>query len=285
MSASAIPTTELGIANIALNHLGQKKIAAIDTTTELGRKIDLAYMPAVYETLRDIKPNFAKKRAIFHHVVQAEKTISGATAASPVVITVAAHGFSTGDTIAIWDVGGMTDLNGKRYNVTVLSSSTFSLADESDNDVDGSEFDAYTTGGKCGLVAAPPEFGFSYRYALPSDYIVMCEINGNDKLDMDHSIENGELLINDAEVKARYIYANTDVSKWDIDFLTLCTFKVAEFIAVAVTNLRSMAGDMQSKYAGKKAEAKGTKSQESGTNSGPQRKAVCDQWTSSRNGN
>lgn len=285
MSASAIPTTELGVANIALTHLGQKKVAAIDTTTDLGRKVDTQYMPAVYETLRDVKPNFAKKRAIFHHTIQAEKTITGATAASPVVVTVASHGFSNGDIIAIYDVNGMTDLNGKRYIVQGVTTSTFQLTDEGNNDVDGSEFDAYTSGGKCGLVSAAPAFGYTYRYTLPTDYVVLIEINGNELLKVDHSIENGELLINDAEVKARYIYANTSPANWDIDFLMLCTYKLAEFLAIPITNLKSVKESWENTYLIEKAKAKGTKSQESGTNSGPQRKAVCDQWTGSRTGN
>ena len=228
MSASAIPTTELGVANIALTHLGQKKITAIDTTTDLGRKVDTAYMPAVYETLRDVKPNFAKKRTIFHHSVQSEKTITGATAADPVVVTVAAHGFSNDQIIAIWDVLGMTDLNGKRYIVQNVTTNTFEITDENGHDIDGSNFNAYTSGGKCGLVSDAPIYGFNYRYTLPSDYVVIVEINGNELLKLDHSIENGELLINDSEVKGIYIYANTTVSNWDIDFLMLCSYKLAE---------------------------------------------------------
>jgi hypothetical protein len=277
-------TTALGLANLALTHLGQKKIAAIDTTTELGRKVDTIYDPAVYETLRDIKPNFAKKRAIFHHAVQSEKTITGATAADPCVITVAAHGLSNGDTIAIWDVAGMTDLNGKRYIIRAVTTNTMTLTDENGNDIDASEYDAYTSGGKCGLVSAAPEFGYAYRYTLPTDYIILLEVNGNDYLDLDHSIENGELLTDEATIKARYVYANTTVSNWDVDFIMLCSYKMAEFLAMSITNLKGLADHWRNVYMVEKAKAKGAKSQESGTNSGPQRVAICNQWTKSRTG-
>ena len=278
-------TTALGLANLALNHLGQKKLTAIDTTTETGRKVDAVYEPAVYETLRDIKPNFAKKRAIFHHTVQSTKTITGATAADPVVITVAAHGLSNDDVIAIWDVGGMTDLNGKRYIIQDVTTNTFSLTDENGNAIDGSEFDAYTSGGSCGLVSAAPEFGYAYRYTLPTDYVFLLYVNGNDILSLDHSIENGEMLTDEAEIKAQYIYANTTVSNWDIDFLMLCSYKLASYLAMAITNLKSLAEAWDTKYQEEKAKSKGAKSQESGTNSGPQRIAICNQWTQSRNGN
>src|SRR3990167_4355502 len=129
-------TTALGLANLALNHLGQKKITAIDTTTETGRKVEAVYDSVIYETLRDIKPNFAKKRPISPHAVKSKKTITGATAADPVVITVSAHGLSNDDIIAIWDVGGMTDLNGKRYIIQNVTTNTFELQDENGNDID-----------------------------------------------------------------------------------------------------------------------------------------------------
>lgn len=278
-------TTALGVANAALNHLGQKKITAIDTTTELGRKVESVYDAAVYETLRDIKPNFAKKRAIFHHTVQAEKTITGATAADPVVITTAAHGLSNDDIIAIWDVGGMTDLNGKRYIIQNVTTNTFSLTDENGTSIDGSEFDAYTSGGKCGLVSAAPAFGYTYRYTLPTDYIFLLDVNGNDILNLNHSVENGEFLTDESEIKARYIYYNSTVTNWDIDFIMLMSYKLAELLAMSITNLSALAKTWGEKYTIEKAKAKGAKSQESGTNSGPQRIAICNQWTRSRDGN
>lgn len=284
MSASAIPTTELMVANLSLNHLGQKKLAAIDTTTEIGRKVDTNYMPAVYETLRDIKPNFAKKRAIFHHTVASEKTITGATAADPCVVTSAAHGLVADQIIAIWDVGGMTDLNGKRYIITSVTTNTITIEDENGTPVDASEYDAYTSGGKLGVVSDAPEFEYAYRYTLPTDYIILLEVNGNDELDLDHSVENGEFLSNEATIKAKYIYANTTVSNWDIDFIMLCSYKLAEFLAGAITNLSSLKKVWGDHYTIEKAKAKGAKSQESGTNSGPQRIAICNQWIKARSG-
>lgn len=286
MSESAVPTTSLGVANLALNHLGQKRITAIDTTTEIGRKVDSAYSPAIYETLRDIKPNFAKKRAIFHHVVQATKTITGATAADPVVITVAAHGFSNDDVIAIWDMAGMTNLNGRRFIIQNVTTNTFSLTDEAGSAIDGSEFDAYTSGGSCGLVADPPVYGYTYRYTLPSDYIFLLELNGEIATDgtdfekLNKSIENNEMLLNDSTAKGQYIYANTTVSNWDIDFLMLCSYKLAALLATSITNLSSLAKTWEDKYISEKGKSKGAKSQESGR----PRKAICDQWMNARNG-
>lgn len=286
MAEPVLPTTSLGVANLALNHLGQKRILAIDSTTELGRKVDTSYMPAIYETLRDVKPNFAKKRVIFHHVVQAEKTITGATAADPVVVTVAAHGFSNDDIIAIWDVVGMTDLNGKRFIVQGVTTSTFQLTDENGVSVNGEDFSAYVSGGKCGLVADPPAYGFTYRYQLPTDYVFLLELNGEIAQDgtdfekLNKSVEGGELLLNDATAKGQYIWANTTVTNWDIDFLMLCSYKLAELLATAITNLSSQAQMWGNKFIVEKGKVKGAKSQEAGRN----KKAICDQWINARNG-
>lgn len=276
-------TTALQICNLALDHLGQDFIAAVDDTTENGRKCNLKYDTALDEVLRDVKPNFAKKRAIFHHVVNAEVTISGATAADPVVITAAAHGFATDDIIAIWNVNGMTDLNGKLYKITVLSSSTFSLADVNGNDIDGEDFDAYTSGGKCGVASAEPAFGYTYRYALPSDYVNICEINGNEAGEVDYTIENGELLTNDATLMARYIYQHTTISAWDPNFKMLLSYKLAELLAISITGLSSLKDKWGETYEAEKMKAKGQKSQEAGSGpSGPPRKPIITQWTGSR---
>ena len=276
-------TDDLGIANLALNHLSQPKIAAIDTTTETGRKVEACYNTVIGDALRDIKPNFAKKRAIFHHVVDAEKTITGATAANPVVITVATHGLSTDDIIAIWDVGGMTGLNGKLYKITVLTANTFSLADVNGNAINGEDFDAFTTGGKCGVASAEPAFGFTYRYALPSDYIAMMEINGNEEGGIPYAVEGAELLSNEAEMQARYIYRNTTVSQWDENFKMLASYKLAFVLANSITNLSALAERWENTYEKEKSKTKGQKSQEAGTGpSGPPRRPIINGWTGSR---
>lgn len=66
-------------------------------------------------------------------------SVTDATNASPIVITSAAHGLTTGTRVTVADVGGNTAANGD-FNVTVLSSSTFSLDGSTGNG-------AYTSGG------------------------------------------------------------------------------------------------------------------------------------------
>jgi len=69
-------------------------------------------------------------------VLEANQTITGATATDPVQITIASHPFSNGDEIYIASVGGMTELNGKYYKVSNSATNTFDLQDIDGNDVE-----------------------------------------------------------------------------------------------------------------------------------------------------
>jgi hypothetical protein len=83
------------------------------------------------------------------YVLEAAKTITGATAANPVVITSASHGYSNGDEVSIADVVGMTELNGQTYIVANQAANTFELTHQHDgSNIDGSAFTAYSSGGE-----------------------------------------------------------------------------------------------------------------------------------------
>lgn len=86
--------------------------------------------------------------------------ISGVTAADPVVVTTtAAHGYQSNQIVRITDLGsdmptarGMDQLNNKRYKITVLTTTTFSLQDPvTGEDIDGSGFTAWVSGGRVNL--------------------------------------------------------------------------------------------------------------------------------------
>lgn len=83
-------------------------------------------------------------------LVEAAKTITAITAAAPGVITSVAHGFSTNDYVYIDAVGGMTALNGRVYQVNVLSVDTFKLVDPINGGfiaTNSAGMSAYTSGG------------------------------------------------------------------------------------------------------------------------------------------
>ena len=71
-------------------------------------------------------------------ILEANKTISGATRANPCVVTANSHGYSNGDEIYIASVVGMTELNGKYYKVKNKTTNTVELTDIDDTNINSS---------------------------------------------------------------------------------------------------------------------------------------------------
>ncbi len=70
-------------------------------------------------------------------------SVSGATNTNPAIITTnTAHNLTTGQQVEFFQVGGMTQLNGNFYFITVIDSVSFSL-----NDTDATAYGTFTTGG------------------------------------------------------------------------------------------------------------------------------------------
>ena len=82
------------------------------------------------------------------HVVNTAVTITAATAADPVVVTAASHGYSNGEEVFITDVVGMTQLNGRRFLVANQTVNTFELTDQITGDnINGVDYTAYSSAG------------------------------------------------------------------------------------------------------------------------------------------
>lgn len=86
------------------------------------------------------------------YLLETATTISGATAADPCVITDTGHGYTSGDWVYISGVGGMTELNGRYFEVTVLTANTYSLQTPDGVNLDASGYTAYTSGGSASRV-------------------------------------------------------------------------------------------------------------------------------------
>ena len=85
-------------------------------------------------------------------ILEANTTISGATAANPVVVTDTNHGYSNGDEVYISGVVGMTELNGKYYLVKNKNTNDFQLTDVDGTNINGSAFTAYSSAGTAARV-------------------------------------------------------------------------------------------------------------------------------------
>jgi len=75
------------------------------------------------------------------------KSITGATQTNPVVITSSSHGLSNGDEVYIDSLGGMTEVNNRNYLVANVTTNTFALQNLFAENIDGTGFTAYTSGG------------------------------------------------------------------------------------------------------------------------------------------
>ncbi len=101
--------------------------------------------------------------------------ITGATKASPCVITSVDHPFQNGDDIVITDVAGMTQLNGNTYEVANRTADTYELLG-----IDSSGFGVYTSGGiatRAGILEIPTPYLtaqlFDVQYAQTEDVAYM----------------------------------------------------------------------------------------------------------------
>lgn len=103
------------------------------------------YLTTIYNDLMDQQDAICLDAASTY---DSPVTMTGATAASPVVVTAASHGFSNGDQIRITGVLGMTTLNGPTYLVANKTAGTFQLANLSGTLIDGSAYAAYVSGGE-----------------------------------------------------------------------------------------------------------------------------------------
>lgn len=89
-------------------------------------------------------------------------SITGITQANPAVVTVTAHGFTNNQTVYISGVNGMLEVNNGFYNVTNITTNTFTLAHQVTGAlVDSSAFGAYTSGGTAARI-----------YEIASPYLV-----------------------------------------------------------------------------------------------------------------
>lgn len=75
------------------------------------------------------------------YVLEAAGTITGVTRNNPGVVTVTSHGYSTGDRIFLDGLGGMTELDRRSVDITVLTADTFAIG------LDTSGYGAWTSGG------------------------------------------------------------------------------------------------------------------------------------------
>ena len=115
-------------------------------------------------------------------VLEGDKTISAITKANPAVVTATSHGYENGDEVVISSVGGMTEVNGKRFLVADKTTNTFELQDKDAVDINSSSFTTYTSGGVSNKVfeITTPYLEaelFDLKFAQSADVMYICHPN------------------------------------------------------------------------------------------------------------
>jgi hypothetical protein len=107
-------------------------------------------------------------------VVGVNLAVTGATNASPIVVTTAAHGLADGDPVSIAGVGGNTNSNGDYFaKVTGFSAATFALYSDKALTLPVAGNAAYTAGGTVARLFRLPNVA---RAAAQGGYVVKVQV-------------------------------------------------------------------------------------------------------------
>lgn len=218
--------TDLNIANLALSRIGHDPLSGAFASdgNKASRWFYTNYDIIRKAILRSHQWKFATKKAVL--TKDAIRTITGITAASPPVVTSAAHGFSDADVIYIDGVIGMTSINGKTYTVANQATNTFELSG-----VDASAYSAYSSAGSAYAYVAKD---FAYRFAVPSDNLRILRVN---ELEIDTwRLEQGYIYTDEGEIWVEYIYDAQTETEFDDMFVDVFAARLSAEISFYLTD-------------------------------------------------
>ena len=144
-------------------------------------------IPFVFSATQAAVIEFGHQYVRFHTaagtVVETAKTVTAVTQANPGVFTVAAHGYTNGQTLALANFGGMVDLNTRFLRVAGATTNTFTLTDLGGVAINTSTMPAYTGGGTVSRVYTPSSaytdlLLFNLHYAQSNDVLSITQPAG-----------------------------------------------------------------------------------------------------------
>ncbi len=171
-------STELAVCKLAMTWLGADPDSLSDVATiTTGSTKEEVLCNVVYDTARmavmeDHSWQFAQREVQLNLAAGTDEAladavaITGITAADPVVVTAASHGFENGWLVKVDIVSGMTQINGMIVRVANKDANTFECYQ-----LDGRKFDAYTSGGQVIRFEAISDYQNGYVYEAPDDML------------------------------------------------------------------------------------------------------------------
>ena len=269
-------STNLAVCKLAMTWLGADpdSLTDVGTITTNSTKEEVL-CNVVYDTCRkavleDHNWQFAKKHqqlSLDDGTEEADyattdnvKTITGATAADPVVITSASHGFLNNWLVKIYDVGGMTQLNSLIVRVANKDANTFECYG-----LNGKLFTAYTSGGKAVRYEAISDYANGYVYRVPADMLRPVAIMGAPQFEVVGAGDDRRILSTDNSAVLEYIADITTVSTMPNHFARCWAARIAMELANPLQKKNASMKDMASWYSQVLKETK----QSDGRNSDP----------------
>jgi Flp pilus assembly protein TadG len=140
----------------------------------------------------------------------ANKTITGATKATPAVITSTAHGLVAGDKVWISGVSGMTQLNNKPYIVGTTTANTFQLKDYNNVNVNSTGYSTYSSG------------GIVRKCVVPTAGVNGCEVQVTSA---GHGFADGDYVVISGVAGMTQINTGTNAT-WQVSGVTADTFNL-----------------------------------------------------------
>lgn len=119
-----------------------------------------------------------------------------------------------------------------------------------------------------------PDWGYDYQYDIPNDSLRILDVDPDD---IEYVIEGSKILSDESELDILYIYRNTDPSSWDAMFAEALAWKLAETIAYAVTQSKSLVDSCRDSYKAAIANARFVDGSE-----GTPKVLVADVWSNAR---
>lgn len=258
-SAGSGITSEIAVCKLAMTWLGADPEAITDvgtiTTTSKKEEIlcNVVYSTCRKAVLEDHNWQFAKKHQQLslddgtaesdYNLTTNIKSITGATAADPVVVTSASHGFLNGWLVKIYDVVGMTEINGMIVRVANKDTNTFECYG-----LNGTKFTAYASGGKAVRYEAISDYANGYVYRVPADMLRPVAVMGSPQFEVVGSGDDRRILCYASNAVLEYIADITTVANMPNHFARCWAARIAMELANPLQKQNSAMKDMAAWY-------------------------------------
>jgi hypothetical protein len=234
-----MPLTELALCNLALGHLGEAPIAALDSSTAASRACVQCYGTTRDEVLRSHRWNFAAKRAILTPPWQSLTSYASYTLDGVAVVRVnkTAHGYTTGQRVRLKDA----DIATGAWIISVIDSASFALV--------GCAYNASVLTYTSALMSLVPTFGWDYQFILPSDCLrIMEEGEGENGQSKDWIIEGRLLLSNRDTCNLVYVSQVTNVTVFDSVFVQALAVRLAVVLSEIIRGTTGKTEQLNAQY-------------------------------------